>query len=363
MPATLLVLRSSGIVVETIRASVPDAEIVSSESPAAAVNACCAIEPDCAIVDAEVSADDLRSFVTAIRVQPTGVAALVIVVLSSHRDEAARIERLRAGADLLLPWPISATELAARLDATLRFASRLRDLGAASSRRAVLTPRTPRAAVWIDADRSSSGTIERATIASVLAMIEAKQASGKLSIGRTEAARQRLVLEIVDGNVTRGRGPGETLSAEDAIDAALQWSSGHYEFVPGTEPKVPALKPPEPLAPPRPPVEKRTTSRSSMGWKAQAEPAKQTPPSARMARRQTLQSTPAVREPGESSSRRTPAITVEPAKQRARTVPPPDGPSADGDSPARRRSATLASQRVDTGDDQEQQEVPTRRPS
>ena len=107
MPATLLVLHSAVAFVDAMRARAPDADVVGCETPAAAVNACCAVEPDCVIVAPGVSTEATRTLISSIRVEPSSVASVPIVVLSTATDEAARVEVLRAGADVVIRWPIS----------------------------------------------------------------------------------------------------------------------------------------------------------------------------------------------------------------------------------------------------------------
>ena len=216
--------------------------------------------------------------------------------------------------------------------------------------------------------RPSSGNIERTTVATLLAIIEAKQVSGRLSIGTSETARQRLVLEIVDGTVARGSGPGERLSGADTIDAALRWSTGHYEFTPVAKTLGDALAPDSEIVgahatPRRVPEPKRATARSSIGWRAQADPqnnmSKPPPPP----RRETLQSQPAIRGAGEDSRRKAPAVTVEAAKRRATLT------GAEAMPPVRKASVAIAvanSPDVNGSNvnpsNAEQEEVSTRRP-
>ena len=314
--AILFVLESAATnsISGALRDQIPAAGVVVARTTQGAADECHAAKAHCVIVTADVSLDDAAELISDLRLQPTRIAAVPVVLLSGADDEAGRLAAFEAGADLVLPWPISMRVLAAHLDALLGFARRMRELQPVSSAHSLPTPRTE---VTIDASSPSSGVINVTTIASLLAMIDAKELSGELSVGRTQTARVRLVLDIAGGKIKGGRLPGETLSGRDALDAVLQWSSGHYTFVPKTDLQMDSLEPPTPLVP-QTEVEKRRSPAGSSSAPA--------PPATRgfggktpqfPIRRATLQSQPAITGTGGNAPRRIPSIVIEAAKRRS----------------------------------------------
>lgn len=303
MAATLLVVHPDKALCEAMRAYAIGAQVVGRTTAAEGLNTFQSLQPAVIVCAARLPDQEGTWLVTKVRSQARPLRDTPILMLVPQSEDAFRIEVLQAGVDVVVREPIGANELVVRVKALVALVARAS--GEASSSRKSRSTRGQ-----LDARSPMSGAIESGRVALLLKTFEDQRASGKLSIGRTSTARQRLVLNIVAGKVTNGRAPGEELTAEDAVDAAMRWPSGHFDFSPedGT-----AQTPRD-----YPPTTKKgvTSSRSGTAWKTpDTATIRSPPPAMRMNRYETLPSQPIVYT-GESKSRRPPSVRVETTEDR-----------------------------------------------
>ena len=134
-------------------------DVVPCLTARGALNACCAIEPDCVLT--ELSLPDLEGMwlVAALRKQPSRVGSVPIIMTSKRDDEEIRLQALHGGVDVFLSKPLDPAETASQVRALVEMASRLRE-----QRTSVLP------AEWTASGRRRAivGDLNRMSVATVL---------------------------------------------------------------------------------------------------------------------------------------------------------------------------------------------------
>jgi CheY-like chemotaxis protein len=217
-------------------AEISGAEIIGCLTARRALNTCCALEPICVVTRARMDDFDALWLTTAIRSQPTAVAAVPVIVFSAAA-EGERQRLLRAGADVVLDAPFDADALGAQIAALVGMASRIRERAAISSTRPLPgeagSPRDPGGDKTVG--RAFRGSLERAAVSTVLSVLELERSTGALSLTRGTSSGRSLVLRVASGAVTGGRSNDNAdLKPLEAVDAALHWGPGRFEFTPGS---------------------------------------------------------------------------------------------------------------------------------
>jgi DNA-binding response OmpR family regulator len=203
-------------------------DVVPCTTARGALNACCALEPDCVVTELALPDVDGLWLASALRDQGGNVGAIPIVLASGRPDEETRIAALRGGADVFVPKPLRILELVAQIKALVSMARRLRP-----ERSSVLPG---------DAPRALRGDLARMSVATVLGALELERRSGELVLRRPG---ERVVLDLASGLITGGRGssrPNERtpLTPLEALRRALRWDAGRFDFAPGPDRAAPA---------------------------------------------------------------------------------------------------------------------------
>jgi DNA-binding response OmpR family regulator len=200
--------------------------VLGTPSPRSGINAACALEPACVVIEHDPPAIDGLAVARALRDQPTSVASAPIVLLVPAQATSLRTEALVHGVDVCLIKPVRAADVLGQARALMAMARRM--AGAASSRRSsVVAPSSegrPRALV---------GSLARMPPTTVLAVLELEQRSGDLVLGGVPASRKRLVLELASGALVGGRIGSVSFGPVDAMREALRWPGLRFEFASG----------------------------------------------------------------------------------------------------------------------------------
>ena len=214
----------------------PGLQLVECVSARRGFNTCCAMEPACLVTELSLPDQDGMWLAASIRGQAGAVASTPIVMISTRDDAATRVRALRGGVDLFLTKPIRAVEIVAQVRALAAMASRIRARSAISAAARGIVREAP------PSSRGQTGTLagslERTSIATVLAVLELERRTGDLRI--TASARApALVLHITSGALESGRLGDRPLVALDAVQAALATRSGRFEFSSGADRPAP----------------------------------------------------------------------------------------------------------------------------
>src|SRR5262245_29811596 len=101
-------------------------EVVPCTTARGALNACCALEPQCVLTELDLADVDGLWLTQALRTQASRVATVPIMMMSSTEDEAIRLRALRGGVDVFVSKPFLPVELVAQIRALIAMSSRLR---------------------------------------------------------------------------------------------------------------------------------------------------------------------------------------------------------------------------------------------
>lgn len=200
-------------------------EVIACSTARRGLNTTCALEPSCVVTAALLSDHDARWLVAALRGQPSDVASVPVVVLAEG-GPLERRELLASGCDLVLPSSIGPKDLIAQLQALVALSWRIRERAAISSARPEPSAPASRPLVL-------SGSLERTAVATVLAVLELERYSGILSLSRASPGKRRMFVAVAAGVIVGGRVDADELKPLEAVDAALHWGPGRFDFTPG----------------------------------------------------------------------------------------------------------------------------------
>jgi len=213
-------------------------EIVPCTTARGALNACCALEPDCVLSELSLPGSGPESgpaldglwLAAALREQPSRVATVPIVMASATDDEETRLAALRGGVDVFVGKPFQVVEVVAQIRALIAMTSRLRARDAA--RGGSVLP-----AEEVSGDkRAIVGDLDRMSVATVLSALELERRSGDVVLRSGRSGR--LVMNLAGGVLVGGWLHGVAVSPLEAMRAALLWRGRRFEFRPSSERRV-----------------------------------------------------------------------------------------------------------------------------
>lgn len=202
-------------------------DLIACTTARAALNACCALEPDCLVTSMHLPDFDGTWLVDGVRAQPAVVSAIPIVIVAQEEDEATRVKALKSGADVLVSESLHKVELVAQVRALIAMAERVRE------RRSMMPSSIP------DLGSALSGDLDRMPVASVLGALELERRSGELWLRPARGSNRKLALIIASGVLAGGREADRMLEPIEALRAALDWTGRRFEFIPGLAREAP----------------------------------------------------------------------------------------------------------------------------
>ena len=181
----------------------------------------CKSTPDCIICD--VVLPDIDGFWVArrVRTEPTSVATVPFLFLTTQEEREAMVQGLHVGADVYLCKPFSNEELAAQVEALIEMARRLR----------------ARRDSYVDGPSSVGaafkGDLAQMSLATVLMMIEMERRRGVLKVVTTGGAAA--LLGIAETGFVSSQLAGVERPVVEVLRAVLKWKVGRFWFRPSME--------------------------------------------------------------------------------------------------------------------------------
>jgi CheY-like chemotaxis protein len=165
--------------------------------------------PDIILSDVQMPRLDGWQFLRLIRARPS-LAAVPVVFLTSLAGESERLLGYQLGVDAYIPKPYSPEELLVRVHQILR--------------------RSARVDAPLNLPVTLRGELEHVAISSLLAFLEVERKTGILLLIGPAVAR----FFLANGRLVRAEieGAAEPLSSREALELALDWTEGQFEFVP-----------------------------------------------------------------------------------------------------------------------------------
>jgi DNA-binding response OmpR family regulator len=228
VPITVVVVDADGAFADLLDEASNDeiVTIVCGTAPRG-LNACCAIEPACVVIalelpDHEGQPRDGLWLVSALRDQPTAIASVPILMLTTDPSEETRMRILQGGVDIALGKPASVREVMTQVRSLVAMAKRLAErAGPAAPASTPLSSGLP---------RHLAGQLDHMPIATVLTLLEMNRASGSLLLTDGPVGAPALVLDLASGVLTRGH-TDRALAPVEAMKLALRFATGRFRFV------------------------------------------------------------------------------------------------------------------------------------
>lgn len=183
------------------------------------------LKPDVIVSDVMMPRIDGHELVRALRADPA-FALVPVIFLSALSSTEDRLKGFRLGADDYLPKPFHIEELAIRVANAAKHRARLRHT--LKLRREFFERKPEEPVVETNDEPGLRGSLEQLGLSALLSVFAIDGKSGLL-VAKHDELTCRMVIR--EGRVVSAtlEGPAQA-SGKDAVLAALQWSTGTFEY-------------------------------------------------------------------------------------------------------------------------------------
>jgi DNA-binding response OmpR family regulator len=178
-------------------------------------DAICSLGPDCVLCDDDLPDTDGDAVARRLRKLEFPVGATPFVLLASPTAARNRVAHFATGADVCIVKPYRAQEVVAQALALVHMTERLR---AAREARSTMSPRRVTA---------FEGDVQHISIGAILTIVDLERRTGCF---RHDSQGRRAEIDLVGGQVVRGRLLGQPIEPLLAIRAMVSWNEGRFSF-------------------------------------------------------------------------------------------------------------------------------------